>query len=78
MTLFAEMGQVIDNVLSCLGAVLCEVVLHQDYVFAPKLSSEKKPDGRMISKPLEDLYPFLERNEFYSNMIVRDIEVENV
>lgn len=74
----AEMGRVIDSVLSYTGAVICEVILNNDYIFAPKLSSEKKPDGRMVSKSLEDLYPFLERDEFYSNMIVKNIEVEDV
>lgn len=74
----AEMRQVIDSVLSYKGAVICEVILNKDYIFAPKLSSKKKPDGRMVSKPLEDLYPFLERDEFYSNMVVNNIEVENV
>lgn len=73
-----KMGQVIDSVLSYSGAAICEVVLNSDYIFAPKLSSEKKPDGRMISKPLEDLYPFLERDEFYSNMIGLDREKEDV
>jgi acetolactate synthase-1/2/3 large subunit len=65
----AEAGRVVDDVLSHQGAVLCEVVLGNKYIFAPKLSSERKPDGSMVSKPLEDLYPFLERNEFFSNMI---------
>jgi len=74
-----EMGRVIDEVLSYTGGgLICEVVLNNDYVFAPKLTSEKKPDGRIISKPLEDLYPFLSRDEFYSNMIVEDADVKDV
>lgn len=52
------------------GPLICEVILSDDYVFAPKLSSEKKADGRIISKPLEDLYPFLDRDEFLTNMLV--------
>ena len=67
-----KMTEVINQVLSYSGGVLCEVILTKDYTIAPKLTSEKKPDGSIISKPLEDLYPFLERNEFYSNMIVND------
>lgn len=58
------------------GAVLCEVVLPEDYIFQPKTSSERKPDGRMVSKPLEDLYPFLPREEFKQNMIVPPIKEE--
>jgi acetolactate synthase-1/2/3 large subunit len=30
----------------------------------------RRPDGTMVSKPLEDLWPFLERDEFLANMIV--------
>ncbi len=59
----------IKEVLSKKGPVLCEVILDNDYIFQPKLSSEKLPDGRIISKPLEDMYPFLDREEFESNMI---------
>ena len=70
----ARMDQVIDSALSYKGALICEVILNNNYIFSPKLSSEKKPDGRLISKPLEDLYPFLERDEFSSNMIVRDMD----
>lgn len=36
----------------------------------PKLSSELKPDGTMVSKPLEDMYPFLPREEFKENMLI--------
>lgn len=63
------MQETIKNILSYKGAVICEVVLNKDYVFAPKLSSEKKPDGRIVSKPLEDLSPLLDREEFKSNII---------
>jgi acetolactate synthase-1/2/3 large subunit len=40
-------------------------------VFAPKVSSARLPDGRMVSKPLEDMSPLLDRDEFASNMIVK-------
>ena len=65
----ARMKQVIEDVLSNPGAALCEVVLDNDYVFAPRLSSRKEPDGRIISNPLEDLFPLLPRDEFEANMI---------
>ncbi len=51
-----------------------EVILDTEYIFAPKLSSEKKSDGRIVSKPLEDLFPFLEREEFKSNMLVPPLD----
>jgi acetolactate synthase-1/2/3 large subunit len=48
--------------------------MSRDYIFSPKLSSEVKPDGRVVSKPLEDLYPFLDRVEFAKNMIIDTID----
>ncbi|HEY6007144.1 MAG TPA: thiamine pyrophosphate-binding protein [Geobacteraceae bacterium] len=56
------------------GPVLCEVRLAPDYRFEPKLSSERLPDGRMVSKPLEDMYPFLDRDEFRRNMLIPEWE----
>ncbi len=51
--------------------VLCEVVLSNDYIFSPKLSSEVKSNGRVVSKPLEDMYPFLDKEELCGNMIIK-------
>ena len=64
----------IDRVLSAKGPCICEVILQRDYRFAPKSSSERKPDGRIVSKPLEDLAPFLSREEFASNMIIAPVK----
>ncbi|TAK27684.1 MAG: thiamine pyrophosphate-binding protein [Myxococcaceae bacterium] len=52
------------------GPQMCEVFLDLEQVFAPKLSSRRLDDGRMISSPLEDLAPFLSRDELRENMIV--------
>ncbi|MEI8366329.1 MAG: thiamine pyrophosphate-dependent enzyme, partial [Parachlamydiaceae bacterium] len=60
----------IKNVIEMPGPVICDVLIRKDEQRAPSLSSVQKPDGSMISKPLEDLWPFLERSEFLSNMIV--------
>lgn len=65
-----KLAEEIDAILSLPGPVLCVVRMPDHLPFAPKLSSKKLPDGRMISKPLEDLYPFLDREEFRKNMIV--------
>lgn len=59
----------LESILKGDGSVICEVFLKTDYIFSPKVSSEKLPDGRMISKPLEDMFPFLERNEYNSNIV---------
>lgn len=59
----------INAALATKGPLICEIMLDHDYIFQPKLSSEKLPDGRIISKPLEDMFPFLDREEFESNII---------
>ncbi|MCX6355567.1 MAG: thiamine pyrophosphate-binding protein [Candidatus Aureabacteria bacterium] len=64
------MGEKIHNALRASGPVVCEVMLSPTQRFMPRVSSERKPDGRMVSKPLEDMYPFLPRDEFRANMIV--------
>ena len=63
-------GEVAD-VLDCEGTVICDVMLDPDVPTAPKMSSQALPDGRMVSKPLEDLWPFLDREEFASNMAMQ-------
>lgn len=60
----------IEVILQSKGPVVCEVGLQKDYKFSPKLSSERKPDGRIVSKPLEDMYPFLDRKEFKNNLLI--------
>ncbi|MBU4348877.1 thiamine pyrophosphate-binding protein [bacterium] len=64
----------VREVLNIEGPVVCEVILPFEHVTAPKLSSYQKKDGSFVSKPLEDLWPFLDREEFKANMIVKPIE----
>jgi acetolactate synthase I/II/III large subunit len=52
------------------GPQICEIIIDQDQPFAPKLSSRQLPDGRMVSAALEDMFPFLDRAEFLSNMLI--------
>ena len=60
----------LQDILSHDGAMVCEVMLSANEKMEPKLSSEVKADGTMVSKPLEDMYPFLDRDEFRENMII--------
>ena len=64
----------LKEVLNQEGPVICEVMLSLTEKMEPKLSSEVKPDGRIVSKPLEDMFPFIDREEFKENMIISTIE----
>jgi acetolactate synthase-1/2/3 large subunit len=63
----------VRKVLDMPGPVLCDVNVIPDEVRAPRLQSYQKPDGSFVSKPLEDLFPFLPREEFLANMIVKPL-----
>ena len=56
------------------GPVLCDVMIPPEEQRVPSLSTVQLPDGRMVSRPMEDLYPFLDREEFVENMIVPPIQ----
>ena len=66
----AELGSSIAATLSGSGPQACEVYLDKQQVFAPKLSSRKLEDGTMVSSPLEDMAPFLTREELAENMLI--------
>jgi acetolactate synthase I/II/III large subunit len=65
-----DLQQHIKDVLQTPGPTVCEVVVQKDEVCIPRLSSIQRADGSIVSKPLEDMWPFLERQEFVSNMII--------
>ena len=64
------METVIQEVLETEGPALCDIAMDPNQALYPKVASERLPDGRMVSKPLEDMYPFLERAELLENMII--------
>jgi acetolactate synthase-1/2/3 large subunit len=65
-----DLEKIIDHVLKTDGPVLCDVIMDPDQRFAPRSASKQLADGRMVSGPLEDMYPFLNEEEFMSNMII--------
>lgn len=64
----------IAEVLESQGPQVAILELDRNQSFEPKLSSKRLPDGRMVTAPLEDMAPFLDRDEFASNMLVPPME----
>lgn len=64
---YLTMDYMLDAILRYNGPAVCEVVCRTDQKVAPVLAS---------GHPLEDMYPFLDRKEFYENMIVKPINNE--
>lgn len=50
------------------GPFFCEVVADENQIFTPKLSSKVLEDGRIVSPPMEDMYPFLPKEELEAVM----------
>ena len=64
----------LQQLMAATGPMILEVMCPKNQEIIPTASSKKLPDGRMVSKPLEDMYPFLDRAEFLANMIVKPLE----
>lgn len=58
----------VRDILEMDGPVVCEVIVSPDQVTTPRVSSRQREDGSMESAPMEDLWPFLDREEFRANM----------
>ena len=69
-----EMREVVDKVLSAEGYAICEIFTDTSQVWEPKSSTKRLADGTLVSPPLEDLAPFLPRDEFLGNMFIYPIE----
>ncbi len=64
----------IKEAINSEGPTIVDIILHPLQPFMPRVISERKPDGKLISKPLEDMWPFLAREEFLREMIVKPVE----
>jgi acetolactate synthase-1/2/3 large subunit len=69
-----DMKSSIDKAIKKIGPVLCEIIVDEMVPFSPKLVSKQMPDGEITSPPLEDLAPFLSKEELASNMLKQDDE----
>ncbi len=64
-----ELREKIRTALASPGPIVVEVVVRPDEERIPHVASRQQSDGSMVSTPLEDLYPFLDREEFKANMM---------
>lgn len=65
-----DFDRVLPAVQAEAGPVICEVFMHPEQLFVPKLSLAAQPDGSIVSPPLEDLSPLLPRAELRDAMLV--------
>ena len=65
-----EMQRVVEESLAFDGQTFCEVFVSTEQVFEPKSSTKRLENGTLVSPPLEDLAPFLPREELAQNMFI--------
>ena len=58
----------IKRILNGKGPFICDVLVDPKQQTMPRVSSQKLPNGKMVSKPIEDMYPFLSRKEMEENL----------
>lgn len=68
-----KLDETLDKALAVNGPVICEIFVSTEQNFEPKSSTKRLEDGTLVSPPLEDLAPFLDREEFRKNMIIEPI-----
>ncbi|TGN08027.1 thiamine pyrophosphate-binding protein [Leptospira ilyithenensis] len=65
-----DMETVIPKFQDLAEPAICEVFMHPEQLFLPKLSLASREDGTLVSPPLEDLSPLLSREELGKTMII--------
>lgn len=70
----SELDRKINEVLSTPGPVICDVITPRWQPIEPRISSKKMPDGRMVSRPYEDMFPFLDSKKLQSLLIEKNHE----
>ena len=65
----ASLDRVIDEVMDYNGSAVCLVKAYIAQKILPRQTNYMKEDGQMASRPLEDMSPLLDREEFQKNML---------
>ena len=61
-----ELNKKTDDLINASGPLICEVMTPAQQLLIPRVASKKLDDGSMISMPYDDMFPFLDRDEYLS------------
>jgi acetolactate synthase-1/2/3 large subunit len=70
----SQITDVVNQVLNYDGPVVCDVIVPREQEIIPTVASRVNDDGSMSSRPLEDMYPFLDRKEYKNNLFVKEVD----
>ena len=71
-----QLTRLINEVLTQPAPFICEVFVDINQKFEPKTAARQLPDGSMVSATLEDMFPFLPREELLANLFIKPIDGE--
>jgi acetolactate synthase-1/2/3 large subunit len=69
----ADLDAAIQKAIDHDGPYVLEIITPPEQPIIPTVSSRVNPDGSMTSRPLEDMAPFLDREEFLSNLLIDEV-----
>lgn len=64
-----DLDQRLREVVDAPGPLLCEVMSPPEQLLIPRVASKKLEDGRMVSMPYDDMFPFLPRQEYEAQCV---------
>ena len=70
----SSVRECVKKVLDLKFPAICELIVDPSHVTLPKASVKKKEDGSFTTLPMEDLAPFLDREEFRENLLIKEFE----
>ncbi len=68
-----ELGPGLDRALATDGPVLVQVHMPEFQALVPRVQTMKTPEGKLLPTPIEDMFPFLDRDEFAQQMVVEPV-----
>lgn len=68
----SEVDRKIKQVLDYNGPVICDVMTPEWQLIVPRVASDKKPDGTMVSRAYEDMFPYLDRETLKKEMVAEN------
>jgi len=67
ITTIEELQSKIDELIAYDGPMICEVFTPREQLLIPRVASRKLDSGKIVSMPYDDMFPFLDREEYEEN-----------
>lgn len=66
-----ELDDKLDELIRYQGPAICELITPANQLLIPRVASQKLDNGKMLSMPYDDMFPFLSREEYLQNCVYK-------